>query len=118
MMTPCAYPGCPIPTRDRYCPEHAKLVERRYDRERGSAASRGYDARWRRVRRMVLAEEPLCRRCKAQGRVTPATQVHHIDGDVRNLRRENLEPLCASCHSKETAASGRRWGRGQEISGG
>lgn len=111
---PCSHPGCPavVPPDRRYCPDHERAERSRYDRERGSAAARGYDARWRRVRRMVLAEEPLCRRCAAAGRVMPATDVHHIDGDVRNLSRENLEPLCHECHSRETAASGRRWGRG------
>ena len=51
---------------------------------------------------MVLAEEPLCRECREHGKVTPAKQVHHIDGDSRNNVRENLEPLCASCHSRRT----------------
>lgn len=60
---------------------------------------------------MVLAEEPLCRRCLAGGAVVPAAEVHHIDGDASNVVRENLEPLCTPCHSSETArtqAFGRR----------
>ena len=36
-------------------------------------------ARWRRCRSAVLAHEPLCRRCKERGRVTAATEVHHIE---------------------------------------
>lgn len=108
---PCAHPGCPAlaSAGERFCEKHRKQEAQRYDRERGSAASRGYDARWRRVRAMVLAEEPLCWRCLERGEVVPGTEVHHIDGDVTNLARENLEPLCKQCHAKETARSGQRW---------
>lgn len=111
MAHACAWPGCPkvVAAGERYCPEHAKQAQRRYDRDRGTAAQRGYDARWRRVRLMVLREEPLCRECAKAGRVTPATEVHHIDGDVRNMTRENLEPLCRECHSRKTARQ-ERWG--------
>lgn len=100
---PCAHPGCPELVTGRFCEKHQKQDRQRYDQQRGTAAQRGYDARWRRLRAMVLAEEPLCRECLRQGRVTPATDVHHIDGDARNMRRENLEPLCHECHSRHTA---------------
>lgn len=73
------------------------------DRRRGSAASRGYDARWRKIRASVLAEEPLCRMCKAKGFVTAASEVDHIDGDAWNRKRDNLRPLCKPCHSSRTA---------------
>ena len=58
---------------------------------------------WRRLRARVLSDEPLCRLCDRQGRVTAATTVDHIEehkGD-RTLffDRDNLQPLCASCHS-------------------
>ena len=109
---PCAFPGCAatVPAGERYCEKHRKQEAQKYDRERGSAASRGYNARWRRVRAQILAEEPLCRRHFARGEIVPAVEVHHIDGDVTNLARENLEPLCKQCHARETAKSGQRWG--------
>lgn len=72
-------------------------------RARGSAAARGYDAAWRRLRLAVLAEEPLCRFCKAEGKVTPATVVDHIDGNAWNRARLNLRPLCKPCHDRRTA---------------
>lgn len=113
MKRPCAFPGCPeLVSEGRYCEKHQKLYRQQQDRERGSAAARGYDARWRRIREMVLREEPLCRECMRHGRVTPATDVHHIDGDVCNLRRENLEPLCHQCHSRHTAKN-QAFGRGR-----
>lgn len=60
-------------------------------------------AAWGKLRRAVLADEPLCRMCKAQGLIEPATEVDHMAGAWDN-RRESLQPLCKSCHSKKTAA--------------
>lgn len=108
---PCGYPGCPALTHERYCEAHTRAERQRYDRERGSAASRGYDARWRRIRAMVLAEEPLCRECAKQGRTVPATEVDHIDGNVWNMGRENLQPLCDSCHGRKTVRENGGWGK-------
>ena len=51
---PCRYPGCPnfCESGAVYCPEHMKdgSVNLR-EKWRGSAASRGYDSRWRKARR-------------------------------------------------------------------
>ena len=80
---------------------------RRPDRERGSAAERGYDRTWRRLRLVVLAAEPLCRFCQAAGQVTAAAVVDHIE-PVRQrpelrLVRSNLRALCKPCHDAHTA---------------
>ena len=58
---------------------------------------------WAKLRAAVLADEPLCRDCREQGIVTPATDVDHIDNDGNNNSRDNLAALCHSCHSKKTA---------------
>ena len=69
-----------------------------------------------RERAEVLAGEPLCRVCKAQGKLTPAEEVDHIvplawgGSDVRR----NKQALCKPCHGAKSAAErleGRR-GRG------
>lgn len=73
------------------------------DQWRGSAASRGYGATWRRVRLAVLRDEPLCRFHLERGETVPADEVDHIDGDSRNNDRDNLRPLCKPCHSGRTA---------------
>lgn len=61
-----------------------------------SASRRGYDRRWQKVRAVMLAKHPVC----GCGNFT--TQVHHLDNNPRNNSEDNLQPLCASCHSKIT----------------
>ena len=107
---PCSYPNCKELTSERFCLTHKKKYQQDYDKTRESSHRRGYDRNWRKVRLMVLNEEPLCRECTKEGRITPATEVDHIDGNARNLWRENLQPLCKSCHSKKTAKEQGRWG--------
>jgi len=58
--------------------------------------------RWRRLRRQVLSEEPLCRMCQQVGKVTPSDTVDHIrehKGDKALFwDRANLQGLCHTCH--------------------
>jgi 5-methylcytosine-specific restriction endonuclease McrA len=35
-------------------------------------------SRWQRLRAYHLKHHPLCQRCQAQGRVTVASEVHHV----------------------------------------
>lgn len=67
---------------------------------------------WRKLRRRVLAEQPLCQYCPP-GTVTPATEVDHKNNDPADNSRENLVSTCKPCHSRKTNADmGRvvRWG--------
>ncbi len=96
---PCHYPGCPnLSTYRGYCDKHRQIN----DRERGNNKDRGYGDIWPEIRVHKLNINPLCERCLKQGLTVIATQVHHKDGDVWNRSEENLESLCAPCHSKET----------------
>ena len=92
----------------------AQERRRRFDQERGSAAARGYDRTWQRLRLQVLAEEPLCRFCLAAGRLTEAREVDHVVPIARapelRLDRSNLRPLCTPCHSGRTASEQARGG--------
>ncbi len=106
---PCAYPNCPELTTSQYCPTHSKQVAARYDKARGTAAQRGYDATWRKVRAHKLALYPLCQLCETQGRLKPAVLVHHIDRDPRNNAPGNLQSLCVQCHEEEHKSE--RFGR-------
>lgn len=99
----CSIPGCHRLTDYGRCQGHRKQRER----DRGSSKERGYDATWRRLRKMKLAAQPLCAQCSEAGTITPAEEVHHEKPirerpDLR-LVLSNLVSLCKSCHSKITA---------------
>lgn len=62
---------------------------------------------------VVRGSGPLCVVCymSEPRRITPATDVDHVDGNPRHNRPENLRPLCHSCHSRRTATD-QSFGRG------
>ena len=115
---PCAKHPCPNLTYGLYCEVHAKQARQLYEQRRGTAAQRGYNARWRRLRRMVLARQPLCADPfdlhREHGETVAATEVDHIVAKDRggDDSMDNLQGLCKSCHSRKTAIKDGRWGRG------
>lgn len=66
--------------------------------------------RWRAMREMKLRETPLCEICEKDGRITPATQVHHqheislglTENDMLEIAFDynNLQSLCERCHMR------------------
>lgn len=114
--TPCYYYGCAALTEQKYCEKHVhKVVKpepKKYKDNRPSRSARGYDEHWMKLRRMVLAQEPLCRSCMTQGRHTAANEVDHMDGNVRNNAWSNMQSLCKSCHSKKTVRDRRGASKG------
>ena len=98
-----------MPTRaPTHRPKHAvaarKATAAAHDRFRGSAASRGYDSRWEKVRQMKVALDPLCEDCWKHGVVEAVAEVHHIQSikerpDLR-LDLHNLMSLCTRCHKR------------------
>ena len=77
---------------------------------RETSAARGYGSQWRRLRRMILAAEPLCRAC---GRL--ATDLDHVVPRAMGGTDSpaNLQPLCRACHSSKTAVEDGGFGRGR-----
>lgn len=76
---------------------------------RGTAADRGYDKDWWRLRATIMREKPPCR-CGA-----PAEVLDHIipirqRPDLR-LVRTNLQPLCRQCHATKTNRHDGGFGR-------
>ena len=58
-------------------------------------------SRWRKLRQTQLFKEPLCAMCKAQGRITEATVVDHIEphrGDMDKFWHGPFQSLCKRCH--------------------
>lgn len=112
---------CPIcrkanTNKTGYCDVHeAKYLEdrkkaramfaARFDKQRGSPSSRGYDHTWNKVRKNFLMQFPLCAKCMEQNRIMPAREVHHIKAISEGGARfdfENLMSLCRACHQKIT----------------
>jgi 5-methylcytosine-specific restriction protein A len=82
--------------------------------ERESAAKRGYDWKWQKLRRVHLIAEPLCRYCYPD-RITLATEVDHIEtietAPEKRLDPNNLASTCSDCHKKVTAKYDGSFGR-------
>src|SRR5688572_12191480 len=116
-MQICSEPGCPVPTRTGRCPQHTKAKVQAYDRQRGTAAERGYGQRWTAYRRWFLGTMglSLCgdrpyglpptgdSECLRQGLPVPATVVDHIvpvigPDDPMFYSTEAHQSLCERCH--------------------
>lgn len=73
-----------------------------------------YGRRWRKLRQQHLYQEPLCRMCKEEGRVTAGQEVDHIvkhDGDPALFYdASNLQSLCRA-HHRGAKAREERSGR-------
>lgn len=76
-----------------------------------------HTARWLRLRRAKLSACPLCERCAEEGRVEPASEVHHVtpvedgltarDKEALMYDPHNLRALCHACHVRTHTELGR-----------
>ncbi len=108
----CEQPGCGVlaaPGSGGYCPGHRKATEKADRVQRGTSAQRGYDARHRRWRLMVLHRHPRCCECLRQGRLSLSTVADHIvpldpkDPAQGDWHLKNGQGLCKTCHADKTA---------------
>jgi 5-methylcytosine-specific restriction protein A len=102
----CRELRCPrIATRAGRCAGH----NREYEQRRGSAAARGYGSKWQKLRKLILARDPIC---TTTGCNEPSTQVDHIVSRRRGGTDHpgNLHGLCQSHHSSKTAREDSGWG--------
>jgi 5-methylcytosine-specific restriction protein A len=69
-----------------------------------TSTERGYGWDYQKARKRLLQDEPLCRECLKNGRVTVARIADHViplaQGGSRSAN--NLQPLCAPCHRAKT----------------
>ena len=64
------------------------------------------NTQWKKLRLNYLKNNPLCECCLQDGKVTPATDVHHKKSPFKNgtinyqhlLDYDNLMSLCKNCH--------------------
>ena len=60
--------------------------------------------RWEARRQALFAEQPLCVKCLQREEITVANTADHITphrGDPDLFWHGELQPLCASCHSRD-----------------
>ena len=114
---PCSSWPCPdfAEPNSSKCARHRKEATRQWEarRNRGTAAQRGYDARWRAIRAQVIADRP---QCQSPGCPRPSSEAHHVIARVDGGpdTPENLLALCKSHHSKAT--NREKWKRkGREM---
>lgn len=93
-------PNQPITKRKPWHEPKRKAFARKTDN------SKFYNSRaWRNFRKSRLLEEPLCRECKRNNKITEATVLDHIkrieDGGEK-LSKQNTQPLCKSCHNSKS----------------
>jgi 5-methylcytosine-specific restriction enzyme A len=122
---PCARSGCAglAAPGSTWGPAHqppakaARLAVRaRSDARRGSAHSRGYDARWQKARLVFLACHayrcagyglpPHLARCRTVASVVDHIIPHRGDPDLF-WDETNWQCLCKSCHDRKTATEDR-----------
>ncbi|MGH8660021.1 MAG: HNH endonuclease [Gammaproteobacteria bacterium] len=104
---PCRAPMCAhLAERGGYSSVHWTVRTQAYNQARGSSTTQGYGARWRRLRLLVLARDPVCRICQR----APSTDVDHIIPKRRGGADDpsNLQGLCSSCHARKTALTDAR----------
>lgn len=75
-----------------------------------SSTARGYGRAHRLMRRQVLIEEPLCRECERQGRVSATVIADHIipKAEGGSDERTNYQGLCGPCSAAKTAREAQR----------
>lgn len=93
------------PAHQRTERERQREVNRRRDPDKAKIYN---TAAWRRVRRSVLLDQPIC---STPGCNKPASHVDHLDGDPTNWSRENLDGKCPGCHSRKTVRQDGGFGR-------
>lgn len=106
----CSESWCPDLAVDggSKCERHRQQRQREYDQQRREERPFYWSAAWRRLRALVLRNEPLCRLCYAkEPRVLAiATEVDHIKPVKQRpdlaLEFDNLQPLCKPCHLQKT----------------
>ena len=112
----CRHPGCSVLTENTYCGQHEKKKQEtlkteriKYDKERGTSSSRGYNYRWRKYSAQYRKDNPLCVMCEKEGRVALAECVDHIipvsgPDDPLFWEPTNHQGLCIRHHSEKTAS--------------
>ncbi len=111
---PCSFPGCPNLTEGRFCEEHEKQENRRYEKyDRDPAVRRRYGRVWKRIRDRYVSQHPFCEMCYKQGVLKPVEEVHHKLPLLRFVHFLLWERAYFNCRITSRTASDlpESWGR-------
>lgn len=119
----CKWPTCHrlVNIDERYCSMHQQKGEQ-LDLKRQSKYEHNYNqvryeknpltknyhsTEWKKLRESVLARDNhLCQECLKKGLITQASHVDHIQSAISRpdlfWDMNNLQSLCASCHTRKT----------------
>jgi 5-methylcytosine-specific restriction protein A len=86
-------------------------VERNQTENRKLRAKAYNNSTWRKMRDTYLKEHAVCQDCISKGKITPASDIHHIKSPFKNgeinysllLDYTNLVSLCKECHGNRHA---------------
>jgi 5-methylcytosine-specific restriction protein A len=102
---PCSRPGCPelVTNGTSRCFLHTPY--------RPTAAQRGYDSAWQRLRARYLHDHYVCMIDQCYAR---ASDVDHITPRALGGpdTADNLQALCSTHHKRKTALQSSHWGQG------
>jgi 5-methylcytosine-specific restriction protein A len=94
-------------------PEKKKKTYERKETDMRKLRQQAYQTtEWRRLRDVYMRQHPVCEECLNQGKVTPATDIHHLispfqHGEINYkllYDYDNLMALCKECHGNLHAA--------------
>ena len=110
----CSHPMCPNLTHGRFCEEHQRQENKRYEKyDRDPIVRKRYNEQWRKIRARYVKVHPYCEVCFKDGRMTLVEEVHHkiplSQGGTHD--ENNLISLCQSCHARIHANDGSRWNK-------
>jgi 5-methylcytosine-specific restriction protein A len=111
----CRKPGCStLIDAPGYCQRHTTEIDsrinfRELDNRKTDEQKKFYSSReWTSASLAHRQSEPLCRRCRADGKIVAADMVHHnpsreelIKRGLNPLDDKYLESLCNNCHLAE-----------------
>lgn len=109
---PCSFPGCPKLTEGRFCEEHERIENKRYEMyDRNKDTKKRYGREWQRIRKRYVEGHPFCEECFKRGNLVPVDEVHHkkplAEGGTHDFM--NLISLCSPCHKRLHIMRGDRW---------
>ena len=104
----CLTPGCGKITTQAYCDTHSDQLSGYKNKKADPKYDKFYHSpQWIKLRNAYRRANPLCKKCKDEGKVTLMKVVDHIEtvkeNWIRRLDWMNLQSLCERHHNAKSA---------------